>query len=194
MDMTGEQQIPAPRDLVWRGLNDPEILKQCIPGCEKLERTAPDQFEALVALKIGPIAARFTGRVSLQNVNPPQSYTLVGEGQGGVAGFGKGSADVSLMEENGQTRLSYQVKAQVGGKIAQLGARLIDATARKLAEDFFGRFNEVLSAQSAAATPPDAIIEEEVQQVGLLAQWLSPAIWVPAIILLMLGVTWLVLS
>jgi len=150
MDMTGERRIPAPRQRVWEALNDPEMLRQAIPGCESVTRTAEDAFEAKVALKLGPMAARFGGKVQLSNINPPISYTITGEGQGGAMGFAKGGADVALEEDGADaTVLRYSVKAQVGGKMAQLGARLIDSTAKSMSEQFFDRF----AAQLAPPTP-----------------------------------------
>ncbi len=158
MEMTGERRIPASRQAVWEALNDPEALKLAIPGCESVTRTAPDAFEAKVAVKLGPMAAKFAGKVKLENLNPPASYTIGGEGSGGAMGFAKGGADVQL-EEIGpsETVLKYQVKAQVGGKIAQLGARLIDSTAKQMADQFFDKFAANLTpppaAVAAAATP-----------------------------------------
>jgi hypothetical protein len=155
MDMTGERRIAAPRQAVWDALNDPEILKACIPGCEKLEKTSETEMNATVAVKIGPISARFNGKVTLSDIDPPNSYLIAGEGQGGVAGFGKGGAAVRLRDEDGGTLLRYDVKAQVGGKIAQLGARLIDATAKNMADTFFDRFAEKVAVPAPAA-PPEA--------------------------------------
>lgn len=159
MDMTGERRIPAPRQKVWDALNDPAILKACIPGCESLEKTGDTDLKATAAVKIGPIAARFTGKVQLLNLDPPNGYRIQGEGAGGVAGFAKGGADVKLADEGINTILHYDVKAQVGGKIAQLGARLIDATSKQMADTFFDRFTAVVSepvpeqAAQAAQTP-----------------------------------------
>jgi carbon monoxide dehydrogenase subunit G len=148
MDMTGERRIPAPRQRVWDALNDPEMLRAAIPGCESVTRTAEDAFEAKLALKIGPMAAKFGAKVKLENIDAPASYTISGEGNGGAMGFAKGGADVAL-EELGpeETLLRYSVKAQVGGKMAQLGARLIDSTAKQMSDQFFDRF-------AAALTPP----------------------------------------
>ncbi|QLF68965.1 carbon monoxide dehydrogenase subunit G [Peteryoungia desertarenae] len=141
MDMQGSERIEAPVDVVWRALNDPEILRQSIPGCESLEKTSDTHMTAKVVLKVGPIKAKFEGAVELQNLNPPNSYTIAGEGKGGLAGFAKGGADVSLEADGPDaTILTYVVKAEVGGKIAQLGSRLIDSTAKKLAGEFFSNF------------------------------------------------------
>lgn len=144
MELTGERLIPAPLSATWDALNDPDILKQCIAGCESLGRTEADAFAAVAVVKIGPISARFKGTLKMTNVQAPNSYTLNFDGQGGVAGFGKGSADVSLSEEGDQTRLRYSAQAQVGGKMAQIGARLIDAAAAKIAADFFAAFEDCL--------------------------------------------------
>jgi carbon monoxide dehydrogenase subunit G len=151
MELTGERLIPATPAATWAALNDPAILKDCITGCESLERTGDNAFQALVAVKVGPVSARFKGNLTMTNVNAPTSYTMVFDGQGGVAGFGKGSADVSLAPEGAQTKLSYAAKAQVGGKLAQIGSRLIDSAAAKIAEDFFTAFEARLQAAAPAA-------------------------------------------
>jgi carbon monoxide dehydrogenase subunit G len=145
MDLTGEERISASRDTVWKALNDPEILKACIPGCESLEKISDTELEATVGVKIGPVKARFNGKVELTNLNPPSSYTISGEGKGGVAGFAKGGADVVLTDEGNETVLAYTVNADVGGKIAQLGSRLIASTSKKLATQFFENFNAAVS-------------------------------------------------
>jgi hypothetical protein len=153
MDMNGSETIAAPIDAVWQALNDPEILRQCIPGCEKLEKTSDTEMTATVVLKVGPVKARFEGAVQLSNLKPPHSYTISGEGKGGMVGFAKGGADVSLTSEGPDTTvLSYVVKADVGGKIAQLGSRLIDSTAKKLAEQFFSSFRDKVSRNTPATT------------------------------------------
>lgn len=156
MDMTGEVRLPAPRETVWRALNDPEILKQSIPGCEEIQKLSDTEMTAKVSAKVGPVSAKFTGKVTLSELDPPNGYTISGEGQGGVAGFAKGGAHVSLKDDTGGTMLSYKVNAQVGGKLAQIGSRLIDATARKMADEFFTRFATVVGAAApapAAAAP-----------------------------------------
>ncbi|MBZ9789894.1 carbon monoxide dehydrogenase subunit G [Rhizobium sp. 3T7] len=149
MDLTGEERITAPRDVVWAALNDPEILKQCIPGCQSLEMKSPTELTTVVKVKIGPVSATFNGEVLLSNIKAPESYTISGEGKGGIAGFAKGGADVVLKDDGGETILQYEAKAQVGGKIAQLGARLIDSTSTKLAQQFFSSFNTAVSAKAA---------------------------------------------
>lgn len=152
MDMNGSEAIGAPVDVVWRALNDPDVLRQCIPGCESLDKTSDTEMTATVVLKIGPVKARFEGAVQLSNLNPPNSYTISGEGKGGMVGFAKGGADVSLQAQpDGTTLLTYSVKADVGGKIAQLGGRLIDSTAKKLAEQFFSSFGAKVSEAALSA-------------------------------------------
>ncbi len=155
MELQGDRLIPATLDTTWAALNDPDTLKACIAGCESLERTGEDAFAAVVAVKVGPVSARFKGNLKMTNVQAPNSYTINFDGQGGVAGFGKGSADVVLSPEGEQTRLKYNAKAQVGGKMAQVGSRLIDAAASKVAEDFFKAFEVHLSPAEAVA-PPEA--------------------------------------
>ncbi|WP_027283917.1 CoxG family protein [Rubritepida flocculans] len=152
MEMSGERRIPAPRAQVWQALNDPEALKAAIPGCESIEKLSETELTARLAIKIGPMAAKFSAKVHLENLNPPASYTITGEGNGGAMGFAKGGADVTL-EETGpsETLLRYQVKAQVGGKMAQLGARLIDSTAKQMSDQFFDRFAAGLTPAPAAA-------------------------------------------
>ena len=157
MQLQGVRIIPAPVAATWTALNDPDVLKSCIAGCESLERTADDAYAAVVAVKVGPVSARFRGNLKMTNVEAPNRYTINFDGQGGVAGFGKGSADVALAPEGpdgAQTRLSYDAKAQVGGKLAQIGARLIDAAAGKIAEDFFKAFEARLTVVPAGAVPP----------------------------------------
>ena len=151
MDMTGEYRIPAPREKVWAALNDPETLKKSLPGCQSLEKVSETQFAATVVAKVGPVKAKFNGHVELQNLNPPESYTISGEGKGGAAGFAKGGADVRLAEAGAEeTVLSYTAKADVGGKLAQLGSRLIDGTAKKMADEFFENFRQQLTPAAPA--------------------------------------------
>ncbi len=140
MELNDEVRIPAPKQVVYDALNDPEILRQCIPGCEELIQHSPTELEAKVVLKIGPVKARFSGNVMLQTEGAPNAFSLSGEGKGGAAGFAKGTADVTLREEGAETVLNYHAKAEVGGKIAQLGSRLINGTARKLSASFFKKF------------------------------------------------------
>lgn len=140
MDLTGEYRIPARREEVWAALNDPAVLAACIPGCESLERISDDQLAARVKAKIGPVSATFTGTVTFSNVRPPEGYTISGEGKGGAAGFAKGGADVTLTEDGGETILRYAAKAQIGGKLAQVGSRLVESTTKRLADEFFSAF------------------------------------------------------
>jgi carbon monoxide dehydrogenase subunit G len=150
MQMNDSQRIPASREKVWTALNDPEILKQCIPGCQSLQQTAPNEMTATVVFKVGPVKATFGGKVTLSDLDPPGGYRISGEGSGGAAGFAKG-ATVKLVEEGPDvTILSYEVDAQIGGKLAQLGSRLIDSTAKKLAGQFFESFGEVVGSAALA--------------------------------------------
>jgi carbon monoxide dehydrogenase subunit G len=140
MTMSGEQQLAAPRDAVWAALNNPEVLKACIPGCESLDVTGENEFQAVATNKIGPVKARFKGKVRLTELDPPNGYKISGEGDGGIAGFAKGGATVTLSDKDGGTLLTYNVEAQIGGKLAQLGQRLVNGAAKKLADDFFAKF------------------------------------------------------
>jgi len=146
MEMKGEQLVPASQADTWAALNDPEILKVCVPGCESIERVTDNEYAVRMTARVGPVAAKFKGKLTLSDLKPPQSYRIAFEGQGGVAGFGKGGAQVQLAPEAEGTRLTYQVKASVGGKLAQIGSRLVDAAARKLADDFFAAFNEKVAS------------------------------------------------
>ena len=154
MKMNGEQLIAAPRSRVWDALNDPEVLKQCIPGCQSLEKESAERLKATVAIKIGPIGAKFAGAVTLSELDPPSSYVISGEGQGGTAGFARGSAKVTLTEEGDATRLTYDVDAEVGGRLAQVGGPIVDATAKQLAGTFFKRFGAIVTASEVAASAP----------------------------------------
>jgi carbon monoxide dehydrogenase subunit G len=174
MEMSGERQIPAPPEVVWKGLNDPNVLKQSIPGCEEIEKVSDTEFTAKVVAKIGPVKARFGGKVTLSDLNPPRSYKISGEGQGGAAGFAKGGAEVELEPgENGGTLMRYKVNAQIGGKMAQIGARLIDGTARKLADQFFDTFVKTVS-------DGDRLPSGEHEPTA--APSLPPAMWIPALV------------
>ena len=153
MEIKGEYRIGAPRAKVFAALNDPAVLQACIPGCESLEKSSDTEMAAKVRLRIGPVSAAFSGKVTLSDIDPPNGYRISGEGQGGVAGFAKGGAVVKLTEEGGETILNYDVDAQVGGKIAQVGARLIQGTAKKLADQFFGKFAESVGAPPSATAP-----------------------------------------
>ena len=152
MEMNGEQIIPLPQQLVWEGLNDPAVLKDCIMGCESLEKVAENEYKVALTAAIGPVKAKFSGKLMLTDMHPPDSYALAFEGSGGIAGFGKGTASVSLSPEGAGTKLAYTAKASVGGKLAQIGSRLIDGVARKMADEFFVKFNARVAPQ--AATKP----------------------------------------
>ena len=147
MTMTGEYQLAASRDTVWAKLNDPDVLKACIPGCEELEKTSDTEFRAVAKMKVGPVSARFRGKVTLSDIDPPNGYKITGEGEGGVAGFAKGGAVVALLEKEGGTQLTYNVEAQIGGKLAQLGQRLVNGSAKKLADEFFANFAEAVQGK-----------------------------------------------
>jgi len=189
MNLKGEQLISASREDVWNALNDADILAKSIPGCESLEKTEDEGFTATVRASVGPVKAKFKGQVSLENLDPPNSYTLKGEGKGGAAGFAKGSADVTLSDENGQTKLSYEVKANVGGQLARIGGRLIDATAKKLSDEFFTNFKQEVegpvSEDVSAEEPTEK--EQTVERKGL-----SPIIWGGALVALVLAFLWYV--
>jgi len=191
MDMTGEYRIAAPRQKVWEALNDPDILKQCIPGCETITKLSDTEMTATVRAKVGPVSARFGGKVTLSDIDPPNGYRISGEGTGGPAGFAKGGATVKLVDDAGATKLSYVVDANVGGKLAQIGSRLIDATARQMAENFFTKFAEVVGAGAAPAaaapvaptmaeTPaaPSAPAAAAPRAQAPAPKRLSPAVWV----------------
>lgn len=192
MEMTGERRIPAPREAVWQALNDPEVLKASIPGCEHIERISETELAARVAVRIGPMNARFSGRVRLSDLDPPNGYTISGEGQGGVAGFAKGGARVRLAEDGpGATLMTYEVKAEVGGKMAQLGARLIDSTARSMADQFFDRFAARLAgpapAEAPAAAPARLPLAVPREIFGLPSWvWGSIALWVGILLMMVL--------
>ena len=156
MELTGTRVVNAPREKVWAALNDPAVLKEAVPGCETLERVTDNEWRAVVATKIGPVSARFNGKMMLADLDPPNGYTLKFEGQGGAAGFASGEAKVTLAPAEGdQTALSYATKAQVGGKLAQIGSRLIDGAAAKMADDFFARFAEHFAPPAVAAPAGD---------------------------------------
>jgi uncharacterized protein len=149
MTMNGEYELPVPRETVWEKLNDPVTLKACIPGCEQLDKLSDTEFQATATTRIGPVKATFKGKVTLSDLDPPNGYKISGQGDGGVAGFAKGGATVTLAPKNGGTLLSYNVEAQIGGKLAQIGQRLINGAAKKLADDFFKKFAETVAPPSA---------------------------------------------
>ena len=156
MNLTGEYRIEAPCEAVWQALNDPEILRQAIPGCQEIEKESDTAFTARVKSRIGPVSATFKGRVTLSDLDPPNAYTISGEGQGGVAGFAKGGARVTLEADGSTTVLRYEADGQVGGKLAQVGARLIEGSARKIADGFFGALNDLVAQQPRSGEEPAA--------------------------------------
>lgn len=171
MDMTGEERIAASRETVWAALNDVDVLRQCIPGCESLEKQSDTEMAAKVKLSIGPVNARFSGKVTLSEVDAPNGYRIAGEGSGGAAGYAKGSALVRLVEDGDGTLLKYEAKADVGGKLAQVGGRLIDATARKLAGEFFSKFGAVVGPAPAAAEGSTEAGSDK--KPGVLGRWFA---------------------
>ena len=184
MDFTGEYKVPASRDKVWEALNDVDVLKLCIDGCEELNKDSDTEFSAKVTAKVGPVRAKFTGKVTLSDIDPPNGYTISGEGQGGVAGFAKGGAIVKLVAGDGATILHYEAKAEVGGKLASVGSRLVEGVAKKTADDFFSKFVEVVS--DGDVDPALEVVE--VERDGKLADsshvqtiskggGLSPMVW-----------------
>ena len=198
--MSGEYVIPASRQAVWEALNDPELLKQCIPGCDEVNKTSDTSFEAKVTAKVGPVRAKFSGKVEMSDIDPPNGYTISGEGSGGAAGFAKGGAKVTLSDDPGGTKLNFSVDATVGGKLAQIGSRLIDSTAKKMANDFFGKFAELVgvkddmlaAAEDQQATPaenlPSPSPEAETAPANSESKGsIGPTIWVTGIIIFMLA-------
>ena len=169
MEIKGEYRIAASREKVFAALNDTAVLQACIPGCESLEKTSDNEMKAKVRMRIGPVSASFSGKVTLSDIDPPNGYKITGEGQGGAAGFAKGGAVVTLRDDGAATVLDYNVDAQVGGKIAQVGARLIDGTAKKLADEFFGKF-----ATMVGGPPPAAAVAGVASDVPPPADTVSP--------------------
>ena len=191
MDMQASRQLAVTQQQAWDALNDPEVLKLCIPGCDKVEATEPLHYVVGVAVKIGPVSAKFAGKIRLSDMNPPQSYTLSFDGQGGAAGFGKGSAQVVLTPNEGGCELAYTVHAQVGGKVAQLGQRLVDGAAKSMAEDFFKRFDDEMQRRYPPAAAPDAAAAQAVAPAPAAAGAGVPAwVWVGGAVVLA-AVIWL---
>ena len=183
MDMKGEYRISASQQAVWEALNDPETLKACIPGCETIEKTSDTEMTATVKAKIGPVSAKFKGKVTISDLNPPHSYRISGEGQGGPAGFGKGGASVTLEREGSDTILRYDAKAQVGGKLAQIGARLVDGAAKKIANEFFSNFANHVGGPTKDAPDPDERPDIPVKyDANTTTKTISTATWVIGLI------------
>jgi carbon monoxide dehydrogenase subunit G len=195
MDLTGEYRIPAPREAVWRALNDPDVLRQCIPGCESIEKLSDTEMQARVTARVGPVKATFNGKVTLSDLDPPNGYRISGEGQGGVAGFAKGGADVRLKPDDSgaATLLTYAATASVGGKLAQIGSRLIEGTSKQMADQFFGKFAEVVGAAAAPAeaAPAPVAPAPAAPQAGLPPLvWVGGLIVIVVVLLLIFGVDW----
>ena len=186
MDMQASRQLAVTQQQAWDALNDPEVLKVCIPGCDKVEPTGDQQYAIGMALKIGPVSAKFNGKITLSDIVPPSSYTISFEGQGGPAGHGKGNAKVQLTPTDAGCELAYTVHAQVGGKVAQLGQRLIDGAAKGMAEDFFKRFDEEMQRRFPAPAAPGAVVAPVVAANPKTPIW----IWVAGVLVLA-AVWWL---
>jgi uncharacterized protein len=201
MEFTGRYLVPAGINVTWAALNDPEILKACIPGCQVMTKTDPTHFEASATLKIGPVKATFKAKIEMADIDPPHRCTLKGEGQGGVAGFARGEAEVTLTPEDGGTALAYSAKAAIGGKLAQIGQRLIDGAAKQIADDFFTRFSAAVGAIPAEhdgtiaepetedfSSAPTVVSSAEVKREGLAPEiWVVGLIGVIVILLLLFG-------
>jgi carbon monoxide dehydrogenase subunit G len=185
VEQRGEYRIQARRDVVWKALNDADVLGRCIPGCESIAVVDGTRFVAAVTSKVGPVKARFQGEITLENLNPPESYTLVGTGQGGAAGFARGEARVHLEDEGAQTLLTYQLAASVGGKLAQVGSRLIDGAARKLADDFFACFKQVLESEGGADGSGGVATRREARLVSTATTWIIVAALAAAVVFLL---------
>ena len=183
MEISGEVRIAAPRQQVWDALNDPEVLRQAVPGCKEIEKLSDTEFTARVVLKVGPVKAAFAGTVTLSDLDPPNSYTIAGEGQGGVAGFASGGATVRLADDGDGTLLSYQAQSMVGGKLAQVGQRLLKTTSEKLTGEFFERFSAAVV--EAGEAPAEAIAAPETPpDVTAPPSGLSPWVWVGGVLVL----------
>jgi hypothetical protein len=180
MRMSAEQRVPATQQVVWEALNDPEVLRWSIPGCESVNRIGDNELAAAVTAKIGPVKARFNGKIILADIDPPNGYRLAGEGDGGAAGFAKGAATVTLEPDGDATLLKYEVEATVGGKLAQIGSRLVDAAARKMADDFFSRFNDIVS--SGAARQSSVVSETVPEPVPEPGRSLPTVVWAGGLI------------
>ena len=195
MEMNGSRTVPADVDTTWRALNDPEALKACIPGCESVERVSDNEYRLTMTARVGPVSARFTGRIVLADIVAPTSYTLSFEGQGGAAGFAKGEARVTLSANEPGTRIDYQVKSQVGGKLAQIGSRLVDGAAAKVADDFFARFVARLGGAPAGAEstqlPGAAVPGSAYSQVRAVLRVMWVRLALAAAIIAAMAIYWL---
>lgn len=215
MEMSGEYRIPAPREEVWAALNDPEVLQKSIPGAESVNKISDDEFEAVAKAKVGPVSARFKGKVKLTDIDPPNGYTITGEGNGGAAGFAKGSAKVSLTEADGGTLLAYTVNAQVGGKLAQIGQRFIDSTASRMSQEFFDNFSKLAGGSrvepASSSETPELVDEmqhgipgkspdyDTISPTGVplvpdeeAGMSFSPWVWAPLLIIALILIVWFI--
>ena len=195
MELTGEEMIPQPIQRVWDGLNDPEILKACISGCEEMIKVADNEYKVVLMAAVGPVKARFNGKLLLSDINSPTSYSLIFEGTGGAAGFAKGGAQVTLSQDGPATKLAYNANAKIGGKIAQVGSRLIEGVARRIAADFFARFNEIVAPAEAAADTRAALLSAlpPTGQAGCRTEEkskVSAALWVVLAVVVVLLATY----
>ena len=190
MNLTGEYRIPALRQEVWEALNNPEILEQCIDGCQELSKDSDTQFSAKVTAKVGPVKAKFSGKVTLSELDPPNGYKISGEGQGGVGGFAKGGATVKLDEDGGDTVLSYTANAEVGGKLASVGSRLVEGVAKKQADDFFGKFSQIVGGTNEKVG--DQASASKTESVGITPEHkhngLSPLVWATGLVIVVAGI------
>jgi len=197
MEFSGEYRIPAKQEIVWLALNDPEILRLAVPGCEEITPVSDTVMNGIVTAKVGPVKVRFKGVVTLADVDAPNSYNLIGEGKGGAAGFAKGEARVTLTADGDETILVYEATSMVGGKLAQIGTRLIEGTAKKLTDEFFTSFNELASVYTGAAgeSVPEPLEPgaqpDEPSESGVETSGLSPAIWIPTLIAAIAAALWL---
>jgi carbon monoxide dehydrogenase subunit G len=191
MEMNGSRTVPADIDTTWGALNDPEVLKACIPGCESVERVSDNEYRLTMTARVGPVSARFTGRIVLADIVAPTSYTLSFEGQGGAAGFAKGEARVTLSANEPGTRIDYQVKSQVGGKLAQIGSRLVDGAAAKVADDFFARFVDRFGQPPADAAKSDVAVPESASsQMRAALRTMSVRLALAAAIIAVMAIYW----
>ena len=183
MRTTGEQRVAAPREAVWAALNNPDVLRRCLPGCETIDRISDHELVADVTATVGPVKAKFHGTVRLSEIDPPNGCRIAGEGQGGSAGFANGAATVTLVPDGDGTVVKYDVEATVGGKLAQIGSRLVDTTARKMADDFFAQFTRIVAQGPTPDLVSDAVSPAAAQQS------VSPVVWVPTLIVMIAFLT-----
>ena len=190
MEMSGSREVPASVETTWGALNDPEVLKACIAGCESIDKVSDNEYQVAMTARVGPVSAKFSGRIVLSDIVAPKSYTIKFDGQGGAAGFASGQANVELSPAGSGTRIDYKAKAQVGGKLAQIGSRLIDGAAAKVADDFFGRLVERLGgSKDATATAAPSMIPPDAAASALKKMWIRLAIAVAIIVVM--AIYWL---